>query len=287
MLPREFLCEIAEKYGLSNKEQEVFLKKFGSDKTDREIADELHIADGTFRTRMSGVYRKFGYHKEKGPVKSDLLFRFLTKEYRKINLLLNFKTNNYEQETHDNSENSVNQINKLDVRDKLEKMSVKFLDIFENLSCRSQYRLQSVSQSIINNNKSYIDYIEQLHKDVSFCKRAASWLDDDRIEELAKIAAEEALVESNSLTNTKKQCVLLFTADIGYYLRWVRCVLNDFDTDQIYDMETYQNLPLRFYIKALESIKISSHLQVLPVEVSTKIKLSLNCLIDVLSYKLS
>lgn len=287
MLTQDFLSEIAEKYGLSNKEQEVFLKKFGSDKTDREIADELHIADGTFRTRMSGVYRKFGYHKEKGPGKSELLLRFLNKENDKINPSLNFKINNSERINYDNSDKPVNQINKLEVRDELEKMSLTFVDIVEILYCRRQYKLQSVSQSFINNNKSSIDYIHQLDRDVSFCKRAAFWLDDDRIEELAKIAAKDALDESNSLTNTQKECILLFTADIGYYLRWLRCVLNDFDTDQIYDMETYQNLPLSFYIKALESIKKSTHLQVLPVEVSTKIKLALNCLIDVLSYKLS
>jgi LuxR family glucitol operon transcriptional activator len=99
MLPTNFLIEIADRYRLTIKEREVFLKKFGSDKSDRVIAGELHIADGTFRTRMSGVYRKFGYGKEKGPVKSDLLFRFLTKEYQKSNFSPVFEASNESLET--------------------------------------------------------------------------------------------------------------------------------------------------------------------------------------------
>ncbi len=94
MLPTNFLIEIADRYRLTVKEREVFLKKFGSDKSDQAIAGELHIADGTFRTRMSGVYRKFGYSQEKGPVKSDLLFRFLTKEYQKSNFFPVFDASN-------------------------------------------------------------------------------------------------------------------------------------------------------------------------------------------------
>jgi predicted NACHT family NTPase len=82
MLSRVFLIEIAQQYELSDKEQEVFLEKFGTDKSDHAIAQELYISDGAFRDRMSRVYRKFSI-KGKGPVTSDLLFRFLSKEYQK------------------------------------------------------------------------------------------------------------------------------------------------------------------------------------------------------------
>lgn len=83
MLPSDFLHKIAENYKLTDREKEVFVKKFGSDKSDREIADELFLSSSAFRSRLSAIYRKFGYGSEKGPVKSLLLLRFLSKEYQK------------------------------------------------------------------------------------------------------------------------------------------------------------------------------------------------------------
>ncbi|MFN6570750.1 hypothetical protein [Dendronalium sp. ChiSLP03b] len=50
------------------------------------IALELHISDGAFRTRLSGIYRKFSISGN-GPVKSNRLFRLLTQEYQKVSPL--------------------------------------------------------------------------------------------------------------------------------------------------------------------------------------------------------
>ncbi len=83
MLPSDFLHKIAENYKLTDREKEVFVKKFGSDKNDQEIADELFLSSSAFRSRLSAIYRKFGYGSEKGPVKSELLLRFLSKKYQK------------------------------------------------------------------------------------------------------------------------------------------------------------------------------------------------------------
>jgi len=82
MLPSNFLREIGENYGLTEKEQEVFLEKFGSNNSEQAIADELHLSYSAIRNRLSGVYRKFSISGS-GPVKSEQLFRFLTKKYQK------------------------------------------------------------------------------------------------------------------------------------------------------------------------------------------------------------
>jgi predicted NACHT family NTPase len=82
MLPSNFLREIAENYGLTEKEQEVFLEKFGSNNSEQAITNQLHLSGSAIRNRLSGVYRKFSISGS-GPVKSDHLFRFLTKEYQK------------------------------------------------------------------------------------------------------------------------------------------------------------------------------------------------------------
>ena len=81
MLPSDFLREIAENYRLSEKEQEVFLEKFGSNKSEQAIASELHLSSSAIRNRLTGVYRKLSISGN-GPVKSDQLFRFLTKKYQ-------------------------------------------------------------------------------------------------------------------------------------------------------------------------------------------------------------
>jgi len=81
MLPSNFLREIAKRYGLTEKEQTVFLKKFGTNKSYQTIADELHLSTGDLKRCLTGVYKKFSISSS-GPVKSDQLFRFLTEEYR-------------------------------------------------------------------------------------------------------------------------------------------------------------------------------------------------------------
>jgi DNA-directed RNA polymerase specialized sigma24 family protein len=69
-LPREFLLQIASQYKLSDKQEEAFLAKFTSNSSDIEIAESLHIAESTLRTRMSDVYRKFSIINGKGSGKS-------------------------------------------------------------------------------------------------------------------------------------------------------------------------------------------------------------------------
>lgn len=82
MLPREFLSEIADKYGLSQGETDVLLQKFGSDNSNQEILDALHISDGTLRSCLGEVYGKFSIG-GKGPGKAHRLGSFLTNEYQK------------------------------------------------------------------------------------------------------------------------------------------------------------------------------------------------------------
>ncbi|ARV58561.1 hypothetical protein BZZ01_07835 [Nostocales cyanobacterium HT-58-2] len=92
MLPREFLSQVAERYGLSQEQQQVFLAKFGNDKSDQEIMDAFHITNGTVRYRLGEIYRKFRIT-GKGPGKAHKLLTFLTKESQKFTALVSPSSN--------------------------------------------------------------------------------------------------------------------------------------------------------------------------------------------------
>ncbi|WP_035140316.1 NACHT domain-containing protein [Fischerella sp. PCC 9605] len=81
-LPCEFLTQMARKYQLSPEQEEAFVERFSSKESEQAIAHTLHISDNAFRTRMSGVYRKFSIN-GKGPGKFHKLYDFLLKEYQK------------------------------------------------------------------------------------------------------------------------------------------------------------------------------------------------------------
>lgn len=80
-LPREFLTEIASQYDLSEEQREAFIELFSSQKSQKEIAESLHISDNAFRTRMTGVYQKFQFT-GKGPNKQRKLQDFLLTKYK-------------------------------------------------------------------------------------------------------------------------------------------------------------------------------------------------------------
>jgi predicted NACHT family NTPase len=81
-LPRDFLIEIGGNYDLSPEQKDAFVIWFSSNKTELEIATELHISNSALTTRMSHVYKKFSIN-GKGPGKYGRLLNFLTAEYRK------------------------------------------------------------------------------------------------------------------------------------------------------------------------------------------------------------
>ena len=82
MLPTEFLSQIADKYGLSSEQTEVFLLKFGSDKSNKEIMVACHMPEGTLNHHMGKVYQKFSIAGS-GTGKAAKLLSFLTGEYQK------------------------------------------------------------------------------------------------------------------------------------------------------------------------------------------------------------
>lgn len=86
MLPREFLSQIAVKYGLSSEQRDVFLLKFGTNKSDLEIIEACSISEPTLRYRMGEVYKNFSLN-GKGTGKAYELLKFLTNEYQKANNL--------------------------------------------------------------------------------------------------------------------------------------------------------------------------------------------------------
>jgi predicted NACHT family NTPase len=83
MLSREFLTELARKYELSPDQEEAFVTLFTQHDVDvLAAAVTLSIEAGTFRTRMTGVYKKFSIGGQ-GAGKSNKLKNFLHQEYSK------------------------------------------------------------------------------------------------------------------------------------------------------------------------------------------------------------
>lgn len=94
-LPRDFLTQLARKYELSPEQQEAFVERFSCDKSKQAIAETLHISSNAFRTRMTGVYKKFSIGGD-GPGKYYKLRDLLGKEYQKSNphLIVDTPNNN-------------------------------------------------------------------------------------------------------------------------------------------------------------------------------------------------
>ncbi|NQE37245.1 NACHT domain-containing protein [Microcoleus asticus] len=99
-LPREFLIEMARKYALSPEQKDAFVIWFSSNKTELDIATELHITNSALTTRMSHVYKKFSIN-GKGPGKYGRLLNFLTAEYRKCKACDSSTSNLSEDELND------------------------------------------------------------------------------------------------------------------------------------------------------------------------------------------
>ncbi len=80
-LDRDFLTQLAREYDLSPEQEEAFVARFSSKENDLSIAESLHISANAFRTRMSGVYKKFSIG-GRGPGKSRRLHDLLIQKYR-------------------------------------------------------------------------------------------------------------------------------------------------------------------------------------------------------------
>jgi len=80
-LPRNFLTKLAREYDLSPEQEEAFVARFSSKENDVSIAESLYISDNAFRTRMSGVYKKFSIG-GRGPGKVRRLHDFLLEKYQ-------------------------------------------------------------------------------------------------------------------------------------------------------------------------------------------------------------
>ncbi|WP_309729252.1 NACHT domain-containing NTPase [Chamaesiphon sp. OTE_75_metabat_556] len=80
MLPRDFLTELARKYDLSPDQEAAFVTLFNrNDDNDLAAAETLNISSSAFRTRMTGVYKKFSIGGQ-GAGKFHKLKNFLLQE---------------------------------------------------------------------------------------------------------------------------------------------------------------------------------------------------------------
>jgi len=81
LLPPNFLTQLAREYDLSPEQEEAFVAKFSSKENDLSIPESIHISANAFRTRMSGVYKKFSIGGN-GPGKMRRLHDLLIQKYQ-------------------------------------------------------------------------------------------------------------------------------------------------------------------------------------------------------------
>jgi predicted NACHT family NTPase len=80
-LTKDFLTQIARDYDLSLEQKEAFVARFSCQGNESDLADSIYISHNAFRTRMSGVYKKFSIG-GKGPGKVRKLHDFLIQKYQ-------------------------------------------------------------------------------------------------------------------------------------------------------------------------------------------------------------
>ncbi|MEQ9370119.1 MAG: NACHT domain-containing NTPase [Coleofasciculus chthonoplastes F3-SA18-01] len=80
-LTKDFLTQIARDYDLSLEQKEAFVVRFSRQGNESDLADSIYISHNAFRTRMSGVYKKFRIA-GKGPGKVRKLHDFLIQKYQ-------------------------------------------------------------------------------------------------------------------------------------------------------------------------------------------------------------
>ncbi|MEQ8752807.1 MAG: NACHT domain-containing protein [Coleofasciculus sp. G1-WW12-02] len=83
-LPQDFLTKLARLHELSPEQEEAFVARFSRQGDVDAIAESLHISPGAFRTRMSGVYKRFSIG-GKSPNKVPKLNHFLIQKYQASN----------------------------------------------------------------------------------------------------------------------------------------------------------------------------------------------------------
>ena len=80
--PKDFLDQLADEKGLTDKEKEVFLSLFGDDLSRIQITLQLNISEGSLKEHFRGIYKKFKIG-GKGPGKESRLKDYLTNRYQR------------------------------------------------------------------------------------------------------------------------------------------------------------------------------------------------------------
>jgi predicted NACHT family NTPase len=153
-LSREFLSEIAREKKLSEKQTEAFIEIYSHDKKEQlwKIAEKLRIEPKTLRTRMSGIYSKFGFDTDdKNPRKRLELHNELLKRYQ-------LWQENNPSETVNHDEIEIAQIRdkiREDIEHRCGKMQV--LDMTQSIALSKIYTEVNILEQITARNRSSID----------------------------------------------------------------------------------------------------------------------------------
>lgn len=86
MLTYNFLVQVANSYGLSPQQKEVFLLKFGENKPNDEITKQLGIKRDAYLKRMGEVYKKFQINGHKRGKEQQLRGLLITKSQQQSQL---------------------------------------------------------------------------------------------------------------------------------------------------------------------------------------------------------
>ena len=115
--------------------------------------------------------------------------------------------------------------------------------------------------------------IKALQKRIDDSQTAATWLDDNKIKQLAqelcKIVLEDTLNKNPNLIKTTDEDwqgkVAEFNADIYYYLKLIRRCLETGRVNVLEEASYYQSLPADLYLEAFEYINRLTIPQDLPI----------------------
>jgi len=144
-LPPDFLNKIARDYDLSPEQEEAFVARFSRQGNESDLAESIYISPNAFRTRMSGVYKKFSIG-GKDPGKVRKLHDFLIKKYQASN-----PTSTPQTPTHEIEIDSLVQEIRQKIKPSIQKDcgTMKVLDMTQPIGLKDIYTKVNILETVI------------------------------------------------------------------------------------------------------------------------------------------
>lgn len=156
-LPHDFLTKIAHDYDLSPKQEKAFVALFSHQGNESDLAESVYISPNAFRTRMSGVYKKFSIG-GKGPGKVRRLHDWLIKNYQASN-----PTSTPQTPTHEVEIDTLVQEIRQKIKPSIQKDcgAMKVLDMTQPIGLKDIYTKVNILEKIIGRRRLAINELIQ------------------------------------------------------------------------------------------------------------------------------